>query len=333
MTDPATPVPELYGAYRDALDRGDFGAAVDAAVRIDDAAASRTDLLDDFASAVRAGDRQLATTLLLELDDRFESRTAAERERIQRAVAAAETTRLSAEERSALLELPRRSSQVNANRSSFLSRAIGYLEAEDGDGETVARTAEQTRDTEREFGETERRVEQTTESVTVESAPVLLGVDTPEGVVVGDAVSLTVTVGNAGDARTDPLELRVASTTGVSVDRRVASLDPVAPTDRAETTVDAATDAVGEGRVEFELRREETVVDSLTASFSVARTASSIRAAITGEADATLDSAELRRAISYWANDEPVPRTGGDTISTERIQTFVTEWVRNEDVR
>ena len=328
MMQSQTPVADLFEQYHEALAEGDFPDAVRAAKQLEDVSADVPDLLEDFATAARNGERQVATTLLVKIDKEYTERAAAEQARIQRAVAAAGSAELSADERQALLELPQQLSKTNLTRSSFLTQAVRYLEQdEQADGADVAQRAEETKTVEEELSTSEETVDGTTNSVTIGSTPALLDVESPDSVVAGESRRVTVTVGNVGDERTESLELSVSRTDNVSVGARSVSVGEVATDTTTDVTVSVRSETVGTGRVEFELLRSEETVDSTAAELSVIEAAKSVRAAITGSDSATLSAPEIQQAILYWANDEEVPGTDGKTISTDQIQAFITEWL------
>lgn len=57
----------------------------------------------------------------------------------------------------------------------------------------------------------------------------------------------------------------------------------------------------------------------------------SVEAAVAGE-DLRIDLKEILSAISYWAEDEPLPDTGGKTISFEQILELINIWAEDDRV-
>lgn len=324
-------IPELFNEYREALRENDLPKAIGRAVKIDEAEAEVMSLLDDFATAVQNDDIQLANTILVKIDEVYDELAADEEAQAHRAIEAVETAQLSESERADLLALTQQTSKVNLLRSTFLNEAIGYLKSgADSSSTDVASTAEQTKSAESdlEASQSQETVQTVNNDTSLSSSPTILDSNGPTTVVQTDSANVEVVVGNVGDAPTDALTLSAAGVNNTTVNPTETTLNQLDPHARKTITFDVKPTTTGTGRVEVKLKQGQTEISSTANEFTISENASSIRKAITGAANGTPGAAEIQQAISYWARDGTIPETGGKSVSTEKLQEFITDWLQ-----
>jgi len=327
MTDYKTTVPAAYYRYTQSLRAGNLPKAVEMSVAMEAQKHPITGLLVDFENAVTNGEKELAKTLLARIQEAYERRSEDEQAEVARASVAIEQSELPAEERESLLTLIRDSTQLSLQRSNFYNQAVIYLEADD---ETVATdtatTTTETRESESAFEQTRSRtVEPDTESLS--AAPTLFGTDGPSQVVAGESFTASVRVGNVGGATTSELSIDVDASNGATPIEKTIALNPIESGGRQQASVEIQTPAPDQTAVTLKLIRDGETLDSATETFTVIDQSVSVRAAITGSDDESLDPTQLQRAISHWSADSEVPGTDGKTVSTEQIQSFITDYL------
>jgi len=327
MTDRHTEIPALFESYRDALRRGDVSEAVGTAIRVEQVEAGIDSLLDDFAAAVADGETVLARTILDQITDTYDLRNQEFQARTQRAIASVEEGTLTETERERLIRFTRRAAQADLTRAGFLVEAVNFFEG-DEDGSSIIETATKTKTTEREIDQSADSVDSVAENVSLSASPSLLGLEGPEEAVRDTGITLTVTVANVGDAESDELTLGVASEDGISAEESTYDVgtlgsDQRVPVEIALTVTDSGTHAVT-----VSLQRGGSVVESLNKSIEVSETGRSVREAIVDDSSGEIDATDVRAAISYWADDDHIPGTGGKTVDTETLQSIITEWTK-----
>ena len=331
MTDYKTTVPTLYDGYTRNLRTGDIPKAVEMSLAMETQEPPISGLLADFESAVTNGEKQLAKTLLTRIQEAYDRQSEDEQAEVAKASVAIERSDLTTEERRNLLTFVRDSSQMSLQRSNFYNQAVIYLDTDDPSvaNDTAAITVE-TRERETSFEQTRR---ETTEPDTqsLAAAPTLFGADGPSQVTAGETFTASVRVGNVGGAPASDLSIDVGASNNAAPIERTISLDAIEPDDRQRAAVEIKTPEPDQTRVTFNLMQDGETLDSATETFTVIDQAVSVRTAITGSEDTSFDSVQLQRAISHWSADSEVPGTGGETVSTEKIQSFVTDYLENTE--
>ncbi|WP_435146037.1 CARDB domain-containing protein [Halobaculum sp. P14] len=326
MQETHTDVPALFKEFRDALAREDLPAAVEAAVRIDDAEASVDSLLTDFVTAVDNGETQLARTILGQISETYERGGEEFEAKVQRAMAAVEQGTLTESEREQLLQFTRNAAQTNLSRTGFLVEAVSFFEGDVGESSLVE-TTKRVKQAEQNIDSASEAATSTASNADITASPGLLGSSAPDELTQGTSVTLTVTVGNVGDAESGPLSLAVSTEDGLEPGQSSYGVGPLAGGARRRLDVELTGRSAGTHSVTLSLQADRSTVESLNESFTVKETADTVREAIVGSDGGALDATDVRNAISYWADDSPVPGTGGKTVDTETIQRLVTEWV------
>jgi hypothetical protein len=331
MTSYETPVPTLYDRYRRNLRAGDLPKAVEMSVAMETQEPSITGLLTDFESAITNGEEELAKSLLTQIQDAYDRRSEDEQAEVAKASVAIEQSDLTAEERENLLTLVRDSTQLSLQRSNFYNQAVIYLETDDESVATdTAATTVETRERETAFEQTRSAtIEPDTESLA--AAPTFLRTDGPAQVVAGETFTASIRVGNVGGATASDLSIEVGASNGATPTEQTIPLDAIEPDDRQQAAVEIQTPAPDQTRVTFTLTQDGETMDSATETFTVIDQAVSIRTAITGSEDTSFDSVQLQRAISHWSANNDVPGTSGETVSTEQIQSFITEYLEQTE--
>lgn len=159
--------------------------------------------------------------------------------------------------------------------------------------------------------------------------PAAYAASTPETnapVVNGSTLTATAEVENTGDlAGAKEVTLSVRGSSGILAENRTnVSLDAGESTN---VTVAVSTGSLGAGNYTVVL---DTGDASAGTGVEVTDTMS-IERAVAG-ADGTINLSEIQAAINWWAEDEDVPNTGGETISLERIQSLINAWAKDEAV-
>jgi len=314
-----------YETYRTALDGADLPAAIEAAVQIEETERNVNSLLEQFTEALENGETQLARTVLGQIADTYERRKEDIQADVQKAVVTIEEEELSGQERDELLSFTRQASEAELSRAGFLLEAASFFEG-DGSESSVIETTQTVTSSEEQIETAAESVSSTTSGRELSASPTLLGSQVQETLTRGTSVPLTVTVGNVGDASTDTLTLAASGGEGLEIEAPTLDLGTVAGGGRKESDVTVTGVDPGTHEVTVVLRSGDDEVESLTASVTVKESPDSIREAVIGEE--TPDPVDIQQSISYWANNEPIPGTGGETLDTETLQAFVTEWVR-----
>ena len=213
-----TDIPMLFESYREELQKGNLAEAVGTAIHIEEVDVEVDSLLDDFITAVTAGDVVLARTILDQIAEAYDSNNQNLQARTQRAVASVEGGTLTPTERQRLLQFTRRAAQTDLTRAGFLMQAINFFEG-DQDESSIVETAKSVKKTEQEMSKSVSNVDSVAKDTTVEATPSLLDVQGPETTVSGTTVTVTVTVANVGDAASSELTLTVESEEGVTEDQ------------------------------------------------------------------------------------------------------------------
>jgi uncharacterized membrane protein len=330
MSDYSTRIPALHNQFVRDLRTGNLPKVVETSVQIEMQEPSLPELLDDFESAVSNGDKELARTLVVQIQNQLEQKSTAEQQEIARASVAAENSNISSEDREALLKLVRSSPQVSLQRSQFYNQAVAYLQSE---GETTAKetaeTASRTRKQEESFEQTRSQTpEPDTESVKPKFR--FLTTESPSKVSEGTTYSIDVKVSNVGGSPASDVSLEVGEVNGATPATQTVSLEQIPPNETQKVSLEINSPVPTEARVPINLRYNGEIVDSTSDTTRIIDRTVSVREAITGEPESVLNTAEIQQAISHWSNDEPVPGTGGESVSTEKIQSFVTEWVKED---
>ncbi|MGQ3331036.1 CARDB domain-containing protein [Halorubrum sp. FL23] len=329
MTEYETSVPTLYDRYIRNLRAGDLPKAVEMSVAMETQEPSITGLLTDFESAVTDGEEELAKTLLTRIQEAYDRQSEDEQAEVAKASVAIEQSDLTAEERENLLTLVRDSSQLSLQRSNFYNQAVIYLETDDESVATdTATTAAETRERETSFQQTRNEtVEPDTESLS--ASPTLFGTDGPSQVVSGESFTVSLRVGNVGGATVSGVSIEVDASNGATPMDQTIPLNAIEPDGRQQVSVEIQTPTPEQTQVTFKLIQDGETLDSATETFTVIDQTVSVRAAITGGEDEPFDSVQLQRAISHWSADSEVPGTSGETVSTEQIQSFITNYLEN----
>lgn len=325
MTDRHTDIPALFESYRDALHRGDVAEAVETAIRVEEVDAELDSLLDDFADAVAADETVLARTILGQITDTYDVRNQDFQARTQRAIASVEEGALTETERERLIQFTRRAARADLTRASFLVQAVNFFEG-DLDESSIVETTTQTKATEQEIDQSAESVDSVAEETSLGASPSLLGLQGPEKVVSDTSVVLTVTVANVGDALSDDLALTVSSEDGISEDRSTYDVGALDGDQRRQVEIALVGDDPGTHAVTVSLRNEESVIESMSHSIDVHENERSVREVIVDDSSGEIDASDVRTAISHWADDDPIPGTGGETVSTEALQSIITDW-------
>lgn len=330
MSNKQTEIPVLFESYRNELEEGNLAEAVETAIHIEEVEAEVDSLLDDFVEAVTAGDTVLARTILDQIAEAYASSDQNLQARIQRAVASIEGGTLTPTERQRLLRFTRRAAQTDLTRAGFLMQAINFFEG-DQDESSIVETARSAKKAEQEIAQSVTSVNSVAKDATLDATPSLLGVEGPETTVSGTTVTLTVTVANVGDATSDELTLTVDAGEGVTENQSEYTVGELGGGQRRQLEVTLTGDSPGTRNVTLSLRSEESVAESTSHSIEVNQAEQSVREAIIGDNSREIDASDIRTAISYWADDDPIPGTGGKTVDTERLQSIITEWTETRE--
>ncbi|WP_135855337.1 COG1361 family protein [Halorussus salinus] len=330
MSGRRTDVPSLFRSYREALESEDLPRAVEAAVSMEETEAEPTALVEDFVAAVRNDELGLARTLLQQIGSAYERLETAEQAQIQRAITAVEEGSLSASKEQQLLKLTRTATQASLTRSAFLNQSIARIESEKLDETTVVDTAKQAKNVEQELSTAKDTTGGIADGISVSPTPTVLTNGGPETVARGESAALTVTVGNVGNDETDALSLEADAESGLSVRDESVSIRPLSSDAREEVAVSVVGDTAGERTVTLDLKRGDSTVESVTQTITVLNEAKSVREAVVGGDRTVPNETEIQQSIAYWTEDEVIPGTGGKSITTEKLQEFITEWVESK---
>lgn len=325
MRNNQTEIPALFESYQDALHEGNIAEAVETAVHIEEVDTELDSLLDDFASAVEAGETVLARTILDQIANMYEARNQSLQERTQRATASIEEGTLTQSERARLIQFTRRAARADLSRAGFLVQAVNFFEG-DQDESAVIETTVNTKKTEQAIDQTVETVDSVAKSTSLGATPSLLGIQGPEKAVSGTRVDLTVTVANVGDAIANELTLTVDAEESVTADQSEYAVGELGGGQRHQVEVTLSGDSPGTGTVTISLRNGESVAESASHSIEVSEAEQSVREAIIGDSSGEVDATDIRTAIRYWVDDDPIPGTGGKTVDTETLQSIITEW-------
>lgn len=330
MTAGETEIPSLFEDYRSSLDEGDLPAAVETSVQMDQTSPDINSLLTDFQNAIDDNDTELAQTLLLQLNNAYDERSADEQAEVQRSIAAIEEGNLTESEREDLFNLTKDMAQTKLARSNFLTVAVNYLESDEVESATeVTNTATDTQDAEDSLSTTSESAETVSDSVELDGTPTILNTNAPSEVVPDQSVTMSVTLGNVGDADTGELSIETASSDSVTPVDDSISVGSLSPDNQQDTELEFEVSGDGSVELTVTLREDGTDIESSSQSVSLADTEVPLRQAITGETGTVLNAAQIQQTISLWANNETVPRTGGETVDTDQIQQFITERVED----
>jgi hypothetical protein len=327
-----TQIPMLFTKYSNSVEAGDLPKAVEANVRINETSPEIESLLTDFQNAIEEDNIELAQTLLLQLKNQYDEQSEADQQLSKRAIQAIEEGEGSETEREKLFEFNKKIAQTKLARSNFLNVAISYLSAADATSTAeVTKTATETQNAETSLSIASKSADNVSKSVELTPTPTIIDTDSPSEVVPTDTVTMSVTVSNVGDATTDDLSIHPQSTDGVTPIENVKSIGTLSAGDQQQIILEF--DLSGNEQVELSvtLREGGTDIESSVQSVSIVDTTVSVREAITGQPDQPLNAAEIQQAISYWTNEDPVPKTGGETITTNQIQAFITERMEDQN--
>lgn len=325
-----TKIPRLHERFVQDLRSGNLPKAIETSVQMEMQEPSVSALLKDFEQAVTDGNKEVARTLIVQIQDAYENRSQTEQEEIAKASVAVENADLSADEREALLRLVRDSSQLSLQRSKFYDQAVLYLEAKDtSTAEKTAQTASQTRQQEDSFEQT-RSDSPNPNTESVPPRPTFLDTTTPSRVSQGTNFELVFRVSNVGGATASGVSAEITESAGATPGQQSVSFGEIPPGNTQKKSVEIGSPTPEEASISADLRYNGEVVDSESQSITVIDRNLTVREAITGNQENTLNTAEIQRAISHWSADEPVDGTGGELVTTEQIQAFITEWVEQE---
>ena len=331
MTHSDTQIPELIEEFQTALAASNMLAAVEASAQIQQTEVDIDGLLNDFEAAIDEDNTTLAQLLLLELNNAYADRVTEEEAETQQAVTAIEEGNLVESDRETMFELLSNQSHASLIRSNFLTVAISYLESSEGESATdVTEAASTARDAEESLTTARDGAASVAESVDIGATPAILNVDVPPEAVVNETISVLVTIGNVGDGDTSDLSIRVLSSDTVTPTADSTSIGTLSGNTQSQTPVEVQLSGTAEVTVEVALSENGDTVDSSTATVSIADSASTVREAISGDSAENLTAVEIQQAISFWRNDTTVPGTGGETVATDQLQAFITEWLEED---
>jgi hypothetical protein len=320
-----TDVHDLFERFEDAVEDGDFPRAAELAVSIREQQADPDALIADFVEAVENEDYATAEAVLNELARTYEERRASEERRLATSVTAKARTDLSEDERERLHGHGQAGTSVEMTRGFFLANASVFLAApDDGDREALLELARELTDREGSFSRAADDAAAVTADISLPPEVAVLTAEPTADIRLNGAGELVVTVGNAGDEPVTGVVVRASTDSPVSVSPGERHVGSVGPEEETSVSFSVSGDEAGEHQVtvvataDDSESREAVGVTVLSETETVAE-------ALDEDGDGTLDTPEIQQAITYWANDEPVPGTGGMTIDTETIQQLIAE--------
>lgn len=320
-----TDVPELFERFEAAVEADDFPRAAELAVTIREQQADPEALIADFAEAVENEDYATAEAVLNELARTYEERRATEERRLKSSATAKTRTELSENERERLHSHGQAGIGVEMTRGFFLANAAVFLEApDDGDRDALLDRAGELTDREASFSSARDDAEAITDDISLPPEVAVLTAEPTSDIRLNGEGELVVTVGNAGDEAVTDTVVRASTDAPVDVSPGERRIGSVAPEEETSVSFSVSGDEPGEHQVTV----VATAADSESrdaVGVTVQSEVETVADALDEDGDGTLDTPEIQQAITYWANDEPVPGTGGLTIDTETIQQLIAE--------
>lgn len=313
--------------FERALDGDRLADAATVATNLDLGATSSDDLLADFVSEVQNGAYDTARTVTQELNIHYESRSVDERTAASRSLAVVNTADLSAAERQSIHDFLSKRSEVQLTRSEFLLRAVEYLsDPTNGTDSTVVSKADSLATAEQTADQRESEATTVADDEQVPGTLELAGITTAsERIGINGDVTATIAVANVGDSGVDNVQVAVTTESGLSASGSPIDLGTVAG--RTTVEVDVLVNAVSAGTwtTTFDVSGANVTTVSGSAPVTVEPAQLSVGEALSTQAG-VLTTPAIQRGVGYWANDDTVPGTNGETIPTDRIQTLIKHW-------
>lgn len=319
----------LYDEFVGALAAGDTGEAVDTALRIEAVEQQPASILDGFTSAVGAGEDGRAEMMLRAVSRRFDEREPEESSgRARSSLARGSPVDLDARQERRLIRHERQVAAAALDRSRLLSTAGSFL-VDDAEGVEKRRAVVAAGERARVQEETAARAAadggEITEPLTLPARPTILALQAgTQELVRGRTTTITVTLGNVGDAATEGTTLSLAPPEGITLSE--TTIEPGALEPRSNRTVEVT--ATGESTTDGTLTatlRAGTGTERSRLGLAVLAEARSLAAAADRNRDGQLSTDEVQRALVRWDEGEPMPALGRPP-STEEVRQLLVAW-------
>lgn len=310
-----------------AAERGEVDGVLDAWRSLRDQ--SLQSLLSDLSNAIAEDRLEDARTLFGQVQERIRERRR-ETEATTAAVRAVRDpgdltleTVGSAESVEDLTDYLLAAERTNSQRLALLTRVGAFLTAPDADGtpdaSTVRDVVDETATSEEEFDSATPSIESAIDGRTVPAVLAGLSVEVdPASVAPGAESAISASVRNVGDETAEGVTLSIDLPAGVSAPQTTLSMGSIPADDTASATVEVTPGEAGEFSVGVTVTSAGagTVTESVTVVGSGEPVAGPVERADLND-DGTISTEELQTAITEWAQG---------AYTTPELQEIITAW-------
>lgn len=313
----------IYQDYRSAMEAGDVPRAVELGVRFAQADPPIDSLLSDFRAAITEGDHDKAESLLDKIGAKYESIRPEERAKVEKSVVVREQLP-DTDARSTAHQHIQQALATQLSRSSFLTTSASYLaDPEAGDSTEVTGQADTVEQREAELDDRSSSAESVHESTDLPpQIAIALARLADTTIPVGTTVSLTVEVRNIGDATATDVGVSASAPDGISVGNAefVGDIEPDG-SEQAELGITGTEVGQYSLTVQVESANAGSATDTVDVDVVEGGQDSPIKA-IAGD-DGRIDLQEVLTAIRLFNNSEPVPGSGGQTLTLDDVLKII----------
>lgn len=331
-------VTTLQRQFKAALDDGDLRSATEQALAIESANPSPAETVQQFATAIEGEDDEQADTLLRKATERFDAVEASEERRRARSNLARSTKEdeLTGSEQRRLTRHNRQVAGAALRRSDFLAAAGSFLHGNQGGTKNrrdVVNTSKRAYVQEQTATRAAEDGTAITNALTLPARAKLLALQADSlELVASRTTAVRAVVGNVGDARASNVRLVVDTPNGLAVEQSTVEIGVIDGGKETTVEFEVTGESTGLQVLPVTLRTASGREDHDQLQFQVREEAATLAAAVDRNGNHRIDTPEIQRALSHWANDEPIPDSGGRTLGTEDVRQLIVSWANDQPV-